>query len=146
MNFCGRIFSGVYRPKDTRDEKVSSVLPRREHGEIEPLDRSRIRWIHGNSMRIPWKFHGKSVDLWRIINGSKANPFLIDTFQMPPPPKHQKIFSSPHQFPTPGQYRSLPPPPKNPPPPPMKNWTPLLHEKLYCLEWPEILCIDYNVT
>ena len=36
-------FSGVYHPQDTRDEKVSSVVLRREHGEIEPLDPSEIR-------------------------------------------------------------------------------------------------------
>ncbi len=36
-------FSWVYQPQDTPDEKVSSVLPRREHGEIEPLDPSGIR-------------------------------------------------------------------------------------------------------
>ncbi len=54
------IFSGVYHPRDIRDEKVSLVLPRGEHGEIEPLDLSGIR---GNSVEIPWKIHRKSVDL-----------------------------------------------------------------------------------
>ncbi len=31
MNFLSRIFSGVYHPQDTRDEKVSLVLPCGEH-------------------------------------------------------------------------------------------------------------------
>ena len=30
-------FFWVYHPQDTRDEKVSSVIPRGEHEEIEPL-------------------------------------------------------------------------------------------------------------
>ena len=38
-------FSGVYHPQDTRDEKVSSVVPRGEHGEIEAPDPSGIRRI-----------------------------------------------------------------------------------------------------
>ena len=44
-----------------------------------------IRQESVESIEIPWKFHGKSMDLWRTTNRSKANPSLIDTFQMPPP-------------------------------------------------------------
>ncbi len=56
------LFSGVYHPQDTRDVKVSSVVPCGEHGEIEPPDPSGIRRIHGNSMEIPWEIHGPVTD------------------------------------------------------------------------------------
>ena len=68
MNFRVQIFSGVYHPQDTWDEKVSSVLPNGEHGEIEPLDPSRICWICENSMENPWTCDGLYY------------PSLIDTF------------------------------------------------------------------
>ncbi len=44
----------VYHPKDVRDEKVRSALAHWEHGEIETLNPSGIRQIHGNSMDFPW--------------------------------------------------------------------------------------------
>ena len=61
--FAVEFFSGVYHPQDTRDEKVSSVLPCGEYGEIEPLDPSGIHWIRGNSVEIPCKF--QSYISWR---------------------------------------------------------------------------------
>ena len=74
MNFRGRIFSGVYQPQDTRDEKVSSVLPHWEHGEIEPW----IRQESVESVGIPWKFHGKSMrNLWtwdRLLTDPRPTP------------------------------------------------------------------------
>ncbi len=45
-----KFFSGVYHAQDTRDEKVSLVLPHGEHGEIQPLDPSGIHF----SSRVSW--------------------------------------------------------------------------------------------
>ena len=75
MNFRDRIFSGVYHPKDVRDEKVFSALAHWEHGEIETLNPLGIRRIHGNSVDFPLidprinliaKVHPKYVKCWVV--------------------------------------------------------------------------------
>ena len=59
-------FSGVYHPKDVPDEKVHW-----EHGEIETLNPSGIRGIHGNSIEIPWIFHGIPMESLRNVTLTK---------------------------------------------------------------------------
>ncbi len=77
--FAVELFSGIYHPQDTLDERVSLVLRHGEHVEIEPLDPSGIRWIRGKSMGNPWTCDGLLTD----PRPTPTPPWRIQGFHFP---------------------------------------------------------------